>query len=162
MQLKLIKNINIYFVLLFILTFFSINRNSFSEYINIFFYDFLHLTLIYVSLYYYNKIFYLFFFAFGFILDLFLSNGFGPHMLSFCSILFLINFYKKYLNNSNSLILFIIINILTFTLFLIEQFFSYILYYEFFSLELYFNLLVVHLIVVIPIIFFFNFIDQID
>ena len=112
-----------YFYHLILFCGFSISMNNLLEIplINIFFYVFIHILIIYLAFYYFNFILYFVYLFYGIFIDYFLLNQIGPHLIVFISLLFFIAQFKKYMFNLSSKKIFIITIVIMYLLFLFEM-----------------------------------------
>ena len=89
---------NLYLFIIFFILILSIN--SFQNiYIELVFYVILHIVFTLYSFYDDFKLNYFIVFIIGFVLDLFLINNFGPHLLTFMFFYLLISKINKYFIN---------------------------------------------------------------
>ena len=139
---------NIQIISFSILVLLIINSYDFL-WLEIFFYVLLHILFIHWSVFNNDKINYFIVFIIAFILDLFLVNSFGPHL-----IIFLINFYiikkiKNFVKNSSGVLIILQIFILASIMLFLEHILAIYLYKQIFN----FSILIKYLIVLIFITF---------
>ena len=92
---RYIHLISIFLLILLIL-------NSYNLFLlDLFFYILLHILFIYLIFFYDNKINYYTTFLIAFILDLYLVNNFGPHLIIFLLMFTIIKKFKIFFNNKN-------------------------------------------------------------
>ena len=139
---------------------FSISVNNFNSFpnINIIFYIFFHLSLIYFLFYHYNYSIYFIFLTYGILLDIFLLNEIGTHLLTYIILIFTYILTKKNLFqlSSNQITIF-------FTLLFVLLFELLISYYlDIFqpNLLIVIKFIIISAIIFIPSIFLFNRIDR--
>ena len=141
---------------------FSISVNNFNSFpnINIIFYIFFHLSLIYFLFYHYNYSIYFIFLTYGILLDIFLLNEIGTHLLTYIILIFTYILTKKNLFqlSSNQISLTIFFTLLFVLLF--ELLISY--YLDIFqpNLLIVIKFIIISAIIFIPSIFLFNRIDR--
>jgi len=118
----------IYHIILFIS--FSLSVNYFVELkiVNFVAYVFFHLTLIYFTFYFFHFTFYFIFFLYGVFFDIFLINNIAPHLISFLIFITVFQVLKKFLLNFSSFKISYTIIIISFIIFLIQNFIAKILY----------------------------------
>ncbi len=146
----------------FLILSFSVSVNSFTTIpdINIISYIFFHLTLIYLLFYHYNFTIYLIIFVYGILLDIFLLNSLGSHLLSFIFLTLLFIILRKYLFQlSQYQIIVVLYGVLLSTL-IMEILLSYILSLFIPDLEIFIKIFIFSAIIFIPSIFLFNKIDN--
>ena len=118
---------NIYFLIIFFVLFLSINPFS-NIYIELVFYVTLHIIFILYSFYDDFKLNYFIVFFIGFVLDLFLINNFGPHLLAFMFFYLLLRKIRKFFINQKQSII-ILSNLLSvFLILLAEKVLVYLIY----------------------------------
>ena len=132
--------------------------------VNDVFYLFIHFLLIYLGIYYQRLLLIFVFFITGIILDLSLvATNSGVHILTFMILFLFLNRVNKFLYNfSSKKILFFIIIILTMCLFIEEMYLHFILFDYSFDLNNYIQKILLSLLISYPIIYLFNFIDEIN
>ena len=129
-------------------------------FINLIFYLFIHLLMIYIGIYYFRKILYLIFFICGIVLDLSLLNEFGPHLLTFMILILSLNLIQKtLLKLSSQRILLFIVFVLFISLF-IEKMISYLLYNYSFDLQNYLQIIFISFFIAYPAFYLFYKIDN--
>ena len=146
---------------IFILFIFSVVvNNKLPLLISSSFYCIFYLFIIYFAIFHYSKLLFFIYFIYGLLLDIFLLNEIGPHLLVLLSFLFFLNYFLKFLYNqsSNKIYLFIISIqiIMIFTLMLI----SYLFFDISFNFMNYFQMVLQTLILSYPVFLFFGKIDQ--
>ncbi len=149
-----------YHLILFISFSISLNNLIELEYINLFFYVFAHLIIIYLCFYYFHFFFYFVLFLYGIFFDILLLNNIGPHLLVFIFLPVIISFLKKYLFNLSSMKIFYIIITLMFLIFLFEMILADIILNYNFDYSKYIQLCIIGLIIVFPVFFLFSKIDR--
>jgi len=118
---------NIYILLIFFVLFVTTQSYSFL-FIDLAFYVTLHILFILCSFYKEFEINYLIVFIIGFVLDLFLVNEFGPHLIVFMFFYFIIRKTRNiFINQNFSMLLLINLFFLLGILFL-EKFFWFLIY----------------------------------
>ena len=118
---------NSHIIILFILLSLSVNSYNYA-FIELIFYVLLHILFIFYSFYDDYKLNIIIAFIIGFILDLFLINEFGPHLVSFLFFYLIINQLKK-IFISQKMKLLILLNLFLMVLILIsEKILVYIIY----------------------------------
>lgn len=147
----------------FILVFsFSVTINSYVQIqnINLIFYIIFHLTFIYFLFYQYHYSLFILGFIYGILLDIFLINEIGSHLITLLILVLLYTQLKKYLFQLTSLQISITIFI-TLNLILISE-----LLFAFFINDIYFNFfqiikyIVISFILLVPSLFLLNKIDN--
>jgi len=124
--LNLIKN---YLYLFIIFTALILSINSFSNtYIDLIFYVILHILFVLYSFYGDFKLNYFIIFTIGFVLDLFLINNFGPHLLAFMFFYLGINLTKKYFINQKQPIIILSNLLFVFLILFVEKVLVYLIY----------------------------------
>ena len=119
---------NIYIFLLIITLSILINGIPKFPFINFIIYLFVHLLLIYICIYHFKTILYFIFFSVGIVLDLFLLNELGPHIITFMLLILLLTQTKKYIIQFSSKNIFFLIVILLLLSLISEMFISLILF----------------------------------
>ena len=141
---------------------FSISVNSFILFPNInnVFYILFHLTFIYFLFYHYHYSIYFLGLIYGIMLDIFLINEIGSHLLVLIFLISIFILFKKYLFllNSNQITIIIFVTLIV-TIFLIGIL-AYLLNNINFSFQMMLNYSIISLIIFIPSIFFFNNLDK--
>ena len=158
--LRHLDSFKIYIILLLISFGITINVIINFYILNLIFYLFIHILIIYLGIYYFRKILYLIFFICGIILDLYLLDEFGPHLFTFMMLILFLHQVQKILLkfSSHKILLFIIIILLT-SLF-IEKMISFFLYGYFFDLSNYIQTIFVSLLIIYPSFYLFYKIDH--
>ena len=161
----LLKNffnpVYIYHFLLFFSFCVSLNKQIEIYYINIFFYSFSHILIIYLSFYYFHFLLFFVFLFYGILFDIFLLNEIGPHLIVFVVLLSLIILVKKYLYNLTPLKVFYFIFMLIFIIYFFEMIIADLLFNYSFSIYNYFLVSIISSIILLPIIFLFSKLDKI-
>ena len=152
----------VYFYHLILFLSFSISLNNLIEfeYVNLFFYVFTHLLIIYLCFYYFNFFLYFVFFFYVIFFDIFLLNDIGPHLLVFIFLLVIISFIKKFLLNLSSNKIFYVFIVLMFLVFLFEMIFADIILNYKFDYYKYIKLCIIGAIIIFPTMFLFSKIDR--
>ena len=152
-----------YVLLNIILVFsFSVTVNSYVQIqnINLVFYIIFHLTFIYFLFYQYHYSLFILGFIYGILLDIFLINEIGSHLITLLILILIYTQLKKYLFQLTSLQISITIFI-TLNLILISE-----LLFAFFINDIYFNFfqiikyIVISFILLVPSLFLLNKIDN--
>ena len=128
--------------------------------INFITYLFIHILLIYIGIYHFKITLYFVYFITGIILDIFLLNEIGPHILSFMMLILLLSQLQRFIILLSSNMILLIIIFILFLFLICEMFLSLILFN--FSFEI-FNLLksiLISLLISYPTFYFFNKIDK--
>ena len=152
----------VYFYHLILFLSFSISLNNLIEfeYVNLFFYVFAHLLIIYLCFYYFHFFLYFVLFLYGIFFDIFLLNNIGPHLLVFIFLLVIVSFIKKFLFNLSPIKIFYVIIVLMFLIFLFEMIFADIILNYNFDYYKYIKLCIIGAIIVSPVFFLFSKIDR--
>ena len=116
--------------------------------LEIFFYVLLHILFVYWTIHD-QKINYFIVFIIAFVLDLFLVSNFGPHLITFLIIFFIIKKLNKLLKNIEEILILLQHFILTFIMLFLEHILAIYLYDQVFNI----SILIKYLIVLICIIF---------
>jgi cell shape-determining protein MreD len=155
-----LNSFQIYNILLILV--FSIITNTFNSFspIYLLFYCIFHFMLIYLGIYYYRQSLYLIFFIYGLLLDIYLLNEIGPHLLVFILMLLFVKKSSKFMYNLTSLKIYICILILQIIIFFLEYFISYVLFNSIFNMYFYFNQILISMALSFPIFLLFSKIDQ--
>ena len=141
---------------------FSVTINSFVQIqnINIIFYIIFHLTFIYFLFYKYHYSLFIIGFIYGILLDIFLINEIGSHLITFLILIILYTQLKKYLFQLNSfqisITVFVTLNIILIS----ELVFAFLIndiYFNFFQVIKY---IVISFILLVPSLFVLNKIDN--
>ena len=141
---------------------FSITVNSYVQIqnINIIFYIIFHLTFVYFLFYQYHYSLFIIGFIYGILLDIFLINEIGSHLITFLILILLYTQLKKYLFQLNSFQISITIFV-TLNIILISE-----LVFAFLINDIYFNsfqvikYIVISFILLVPSLFVLNKIDN--
>ena len=141
---------------------FSVTVNSYVQIqnINIIFYIIFHLTFIYFLFYQYHYSLFILGFIYGILLDIFLINEIGSHLITLLILVLLYTQLKKYLFQLNSfqisLTIFVTLNIILIS----ELVFAFLIndiYFNFFQVIKY---IVISFILLVPSLFVLNKIDN--
>ena len=141
---------------------FSVTVNSYVQIqnINIIFYIIFHLTFVYFLFYQYHYSLFIIGFIYGVLLDIFLINEIGSHLITFLILILLYTQLKKYLFQLNSfqisLTIFVTLNIILIS----ELVFAFLIndvYFNFFQVIKY---IVISFILLVPSLFVLNKIDN--
>ena len=141
---------------------FSVTVNSYVQIqnINIIFYIIFHLTFVYFLFYQYHYSLFIIGFIYGILLDIFLINEIGSHLITFLILILLYTQLKKYLFQLNSFQISITIFV-TLNIILISE-----LVFAFLINDIYFNsfqvikYIVISFILLVPSLFVLNKIDN--
>ena len=128
--------------------------------INFVTYLFVHILLIYLGIYHFKTTLYFVYFITGIILDIFLLNEIGPHILTFMILILLLSRIQRLIISISPQKVFKLIIIILFLSLICEMFLSLILFN--FNFEI-FNLLksiFISLLISYPAFYFFNKIDR--
>ena len=118
---------NLYLFIIFFILILSIN--SFQNiYIELVFYVILHIVFTLYSFYDDFKLNYFIVFIIGFVLDLFLINNFGPHLLTFMFFYLLISKINKYFINQKQPIIILSNLLFVFSILFVEKVLIYLIY----------------------------------
>ena len=141
---------------------FSVTVNSYVQIqnINIIFYIIFHLTFVYILFYQYHYSLFIIGFIYGILLDIFLINEIGSHLITFLILILLYTQLKKYLFQLNSfqisITIFVTLNIILIS----ELVFAFLIndiYFNFFQVIKY---IVISFILLVPSLFVLNKIDN--
>ena len=141
---------------------FSVTVNSYVQIqnINIIFYIIFHLTFVYFLFYQYHYSLFIIGFIYGILLDIFLINEIGSHLITFLILIILYTQLKKYLFQLNSfqisITIFVTLNIILIS----ELVFAFLIndiYFNFFQVIKY---IVISFILLVPSLFVLNKIDN--
>ena len=141
---------------------FSVTVNSYVQIqnINIIFYIIFHLTFVYFLFYQYHYSLFIIGFIYGVLLDIFLINEIGSHLITFLILILLYTQIRKYLFQLNSfqisLTIFVTLNIILIS----ELVFAFLIndvYFNFFQVIKY---IVISFILLVPSLFVLNKIDN--
>ena len=141
---------------------FSVTVNSYVQIqnINIIFYIIFHLTFVYFLFYQYHYSLFIIGFIYGILLDIFLINEIGSHLITFLILILLYTQLKKYLFQLNSfqisLTIFVTLNIILIS----ELVFAFLIndiYFNFFQVIKY---IIISFILLVPSLFVLNKIDN--
>ena len=152
------------YVLFNIILFFSfsiaVNSYYYVQYINIIFYIFFHLTFVYFLFYHYHYSQFILGFIYGTLLDIFLINEIGSHLLTILFIILIYTQLKKLLLQLTSFQISITIFFLVNIILIIELLYALIfngIYFNFNQIIYYF---IISFFLFIPSLFLFNKIDN--
>ena len=154
-----LKPIIIYIFLLIISFGITINAYSFLI-LNLIFYLLIHFILIYIGIYYYKKFLFFIFFLSGILLDLSLLNEIGPHLLTFMILIIFLSRVQKMLIRFNSLKMIFFIIIVLFLVLFLEKIITYLLFNYTFDIEGYLKSIFLSFLIIFPVFFFFQKIDN--
>ena len=157
---KYFSPVYFYHSILFLSFSISLNNLIEFEYVNLLFYVFFHLLIIYLCFYYFNFFLYFVFLFYGIFFDIFLLNDIGPHLLVFIFLLIIVSFIKKFLFNLSSIKIFYVIIVLMFLIFLFEMIFADIILNYNFDYYEYIKLCIIGAIIIFPVTFLFSKIDR--
>ena len=161
----LLKNffnpVYIYHFLLFFSFCVSLNKQIEIYYINIFFYSFSHILIIYLSFYYFHFLLFFVFLFYGILFDIFLLNEIGPHLTVFIILLLMISVIKNYLYNLSSIKVFYFIFSLIFVIYFFEMIIADLFFNYNFNFSNYFTLSITSSIILLPTTFLFSKLDKI-
>ena len=128
--------------------------------INFITYLFIHILLIYIGIYHFKITLYFVYFITGIILDIFLLNEIGPHILTFMILILVLSKLQRLIISLSPQNIFFLITLILFLSLICEMFLSLILFN--FSFEI-FNLLksiFISLLISYPTFYLFNKIDK--
>ena len=151
----------IIFNLIFIITF-SISVNTFVnlQIVNMLFYIFFNLTLIYFIFYHYHYSIFFLALIYGVLFDIFLINQIGSHLICFIILISLYILFKNYLlllsSHQVSITIFLTLIILIYSEFTL----AYLLNNIYFTFSHLFVFLIISLVIYIPSVFILNKIDK--
>ena len=143
-------------IILFIAFSISVNTFTYLENINIFFYIFFHLTFIYFLFYHFHFTIYFLGLIYGVLLDIFLMNSIGSHLICLISLILFFVLIKRYLFQLSSYQISISIFLTLITIICLEIIFAYFLNNIYFTMSYLFKLLLISIIIFIPSIFILN------
>ena len=141
---------------------FSVTVNSYVQIqnINIIFYIIFHLTFIYFLFYQYHYSLFILGFVYGILLDIFLINEIGSHLINLLILILLYTQLKKYLFQLTSFQISITIFITLNLILMSELLFAFLvndIYFNFFQIIKY---IVISFILLVPSLFLLNRIDN--
>ena len=142
------KNFHIPIIALILLL---INNSIIVFYIDFFLYIVLHIFFVHLSFYNEDKINYFIVFLISFFLDLILLNNFGPHLISFMFIFFIINKIKKFFINKKVTQLILVQILLIIVMLVSEKILSFLLYDIFINLHDLLIMIIILVVVYYPI-----------
>ena len=152
--------LSIYLVLLLILSSDLIIGITEFQIINFIVYLFIHFLLIYLAIYHFTTILYYICFFLGIIIDIFLLNEIGTHIISFMLLILLIHKLKKYINSLSSIKIYFIIIVIVFFALLFEKLVTALLFNINFEVFYFIKSIFFILIISYPAFYIFNKIDQ--
>ena len=155
-----LKPINIYFMLLIFSLAITVNAYPKFMFLNTIFYVFIHFIIIYTGIYYNNIYLYFIYFFSGIVLDIFLLNEIGPHVIIFMLLVFFFDKSQKILSTFNPFKIIIVIFLSIFLSIFSEQIVSQILFNYKFSLFYYLKIILLSFILLFPTFYFFQKIDN--
>ena len=155
-----LKPINIYFMLLIFSLAITVNAYPKFMFLNTIFYVFIHFIIIYTGIYYNNIYLYFIYFFSGIVLDIFLLNEIGPHVIIFMLLVFFFDKSQKILSTFNPLKIIILIFLSIILSIFSEQIVSQILFNYSFSLFYYLKIILLSFIFLFPTFYFFQKIDN--
>ena len=141
---------------------FSVTVNSYVQIqnINVIFYIIFHLTFVYFLFYQYHYSLFIIGFIYGILLDIFLINEIGSHLITFLILILLYTQLKKYLFQLNSfqisITIFVTLNMILISE-LVLAFLINDIYFNFFQVIKY---IVISFILLVPSLFVLNKIDN--
>jgi len=154
------KQLIVFNIIIFITFCFIINSFYNFTNLNLIFYVFFHLTFVYTLFYYYHFTIYIVSFIYGILLDIFLINNIGIHLLPLVIIIPIYSLFKKFLYqlSSNQISIFILISLILLQSIelLIAKYFFNIKFDNFYFLKVQ----LFSIIIFIPSIFIFNKLDK--
>lgn len=160
MYFKLI-NSNIIFNLI-LLVLFSLSVNSVVEIknINVFFYILFHITFIYIIFYHYHFTIYILGLIYGILFDVLLLNYIGAHLFCFIFFISIYNLIKKYLLLLSSIQVSTVIFIILILTLYSELIFAFLFNNIYFSFSLMIKYLLISVFLFIPSIYLLNKLDK--
>ena len=124
------------------------------------FYCIFYLFIIYLGIFYLRKSLFLIFFIYGLLLDIFLLNEIGPHLLIFIITLFLLNFFSRFLYSLSSMKVYLFIIFLLIMMIFFQMLFSFIFINISLNFMHLFQILIITVVVSYPIFLFFDKLDK--
>jgi len=158
--LKHLNPFRVYIIILVISSLILINASINFPTLNLIFYIFVHILIIYIGIYHFKKILYLVFFICGTIIDIFLTNEIGPHLITFMLLILFLSQLNKYFVLLSSLQLFLIITFALFSCLFFEMLILFFLFNYNFELKYLFKNILIFLLIFYPIFYFFGKIDR--
>jgi len=159
----MLKHFDSFKIYLLILIFsFSLTINNINNYyiVNLIFYLFVHLILIYLAIYYYRFILYFIFFVIGILFDLTLLDEIGPHLITFMIVILFLNMVNKLLIYLSSFKMSLFIVMILCLSILLEKIFSYLLFHYIINLYDILENFLVSLVIFYPSFYLFRKIDK--
>ena len=150
----------IYNILLIIFFSLVVNGLPLFPIVNIIFYSIFHFLIIYLGIYYYRKKLYFVYFLYGLVLDLFLINEIGPHLLVFMLALIIFYLTFKYLNNLRKLNIYLMLLITQMTMIFFEMIISQLMFGFSLHLNNFLEIVFLSIILSYPIFIIFSKIDR--
>ena len=129
--------------------------------INFIAYLFIHILLIYISIYYFNTTLYFVYFFTGIILDIFLLNEIGPHIITFMILTILFSQIQRFIALLSSQKIFILIIIILLLSLVCEMLLSLVLFNFSFKIFDLLKSIIISLLISYPTFYLFNKIDRI-
>ena len=123
-------------------------------------YLFIHLLLIYIAIYHFRTIYYLIFFVIGIILDIFIINEIGPHIIVFMLSVPLLKRSRKLISTLSPLKIFFLIVIFLIIALIFEIILSILLFNIHQPINYLLNSIFVAFLISYPVFYFFNKIDR--
>ena len=158
--LKHLNSFKIYIIILTISIVVTINDLENLYVLNLIFYLFIHILMIYLGIYFYNNILYLVFFLSGLLLDIFLINEIGPHLCTFMIlILFLSRINKTLFKLDSKKILFFIVFLL-FICLILESLINFFLFGYSNNIRYFIEIAILTILISYPSFYLFQFIDK--
>ena len=151
---------NIYIILLVISSSILIRGVPEFPVINFLMYLFIHILLIYLSIYHFKITLYFVFFITGIIFDIFLLNELGTHILTFMILILILSKLKKFITLLSSQSIFVLITIILFLTIICEMLISFMLFNFSFEISNLLKSIFAILLISYPIYYLFNKIDK--
>ena len=153
----------VYFYHLILFVGFSISMNNLLEmpYINIFFYVFIHIVIIYLAFYYFHFLLYFVYLFYGIFIDYFLLNQIGPHLIVFIILLFFVSKFKRILFNIKSNRILLILIVTMYLMFLSEMILAELIANYNFDYIKFIQISVIGTFIIYPLIIIFSKIEKI-
>ncbi len=158
---KHLSAFKIYIFLLVVSSSTLISGLSYFSTINFIVYSFVHILLIYITIYHFKIILYFVFFITGMILDIFLLNEIGPHIVILMILIPLLNRAKKVISTLSSLRVYVFIIFILIIVFFLEMMISLLLFNFDFQIKYLLKYIYISLIISYPTFYFFSKIDRI-
>ena len=124
------------------------------------FYCIFYLFIIYLGIYYYRKALFLLYFIYGLLLDILLLNEIGPHLFTFIIILFLLNFFVKFLYNLSSIKVYFLIIVLQILMIFFQMIISTLIFNINFNSIYFAQIVILTILLSYPSFLFFSRLDQ--